>query len=198
MIAHIRGVVEELSEEAVVLDVNGVGYEVFVPKRALGSIPLPGGSVRLFTHDHHRDTDHDLFGFLTRGERDLFETLLEVSGVGPRSALSLLSLMEPAQTIAAVQHGDIASLAKAQGIGRKTAQRIVLDLQNKVGALVPISLGTVPRTGSQGQAVEALIALGASEPQAEEAARRARQGLDEDASTEDIVRVALRSLTVSG
>ncbi len=198
MIAHLRGQVEELSEDAVVVDVDGVGYEVFVPERLLARMPLPGQSVRLFTHDHLRDTDHHLYGFLTREDRDLFRLLIDVNGVGPRSALSLLSMMEPRELVEAVQEANVTSVARAQGVGRKTAQRVILELQNKIGALEPLALGTPPRSGPTGEAIEALLALGASEAQAEQAVRRAQQSLDPGVATEDIVKVALRSLSLTG
>ena len=198
MIAHLRGHVEELSEDAVVVDVNGVGYEVFVPERLLARIPLPGQSVRLFTHDHLRDTDHQLYGFLTREERDLFRLLIDVNGVGPRSALSLLSMMEPRELVEAVQEANVTSVARAQGVGRKTAQRVILELQNKIGALEPLALGTPARSGPTGEAIEVLLALGASEAQAEQAVRRAQQSLDPGMATEEIVKVALRSLSLTG
>ena len=198
MISHLRGQVEELSDEAVVIDVGGIGYEVFVPKRLLSRMPMPGKPIHLFTHDHVRDTDHQLFGFMKRDERDLFRLLLEVSGVGPKSALSLLSLMEPRELVVAIQEANVTSVARAQGVGRKTAQRVILELQNKMGAIEPLALGTPTRTGPGGDAIEALMALGASDVQAEEAVRRAQRSIPDGATTEDIVKLALRSLSIAG
>ncbi|MDA1192339.1 MAG: Holliday junction branch migration protein RuvA [Candidatus Poribacteria bacterium] len=198
MIAFVRGTLEEIGEDGVVLDVNGVGYEVFISKRTLGELTHLGGEMRLFTHDVIRENEHALFGFGTREERELFQVLIEISGVGPRTALNVMSIMSPKEFLVAVQEGNVISIARAQGIGKKTAQRIIVDLQNKVGALQPLALGTGTTTGVRGEATQALIALGASDMVADQAVRAAMESLPDDAAVEQIVAAALRLTRARG
>ena len=198
MIAYLRGTLEEVAEDSLVLDVNGVGYEVFIPSRLLGQLPTIGGPLQLFTHEYLRDNEHVLFGFGTREERELFRMLIQVSGVGPKSAISLIALMTPKEFLAAVQEGDVTAISRAPGIGKKTAQRLIVDLQAKVGAIRPLVLGTVAEPGVTGEAIQALVALGASEYVAEQAVREARATLGEEAALEPLIAEALRVMNTIG
>ncbi|MAF12482.1 Holliday junction branch migration protein RuvA [Candidatus Poribacteria bacterium] len=194
MIAYVSGTLEETEEDAVVIDVQGVGYEVFVPQRVLNELPPVGGSVKLYTHDNIREDDHTLYGFSTREERALFRMMIAVSGIGARTGLSLLSILGHDDFIRAVQEGDVVAISRAQGVGKKTAQRVILDLQNKVGALQPLSLGGQAIGTVAGDAMQALIALGETEIRAEQAVRTAQQELGEDAQLEQLIAAALRTM----
>ena len=193
MIAYLRGKFVEATEDSVVIDIQGVGYEAFVTQRALMNMPNPGAAIRLYTHDHVRADERTLFGFLRREERTLFQDLINVSGVGARSALAALSVLTPEELVAAVQSGDAAAIARARGVGKKTAQRVILDLQNKWGAIEPMELGAVHLQGPSGDAVKALVALGAEELEAEKAVREARRILGEEAAVDALVSAALQA-----
>ncbi len=194
MIAYVSGTLEETEEDAVVIDVQGVGYEVFVPQRVLNELPPVGGAVKLYTHDNIREDDHTLYGFSTREERALFRMMIAVSGIGARTGLSLLSILGHDEFIRAVQEGDVVAISRAQGVGKKTAQRVILDLQNKVGALQPLSLGGQAIGTVAGDAMQALIALGETEIRAEQAVRTAQQELGEDAPLDQLIAAALRTM----
>lgn len=194
MIAYLRGNLEEWRDDAVVLDVNGVGYEVLVPKGVLAALPPTGNPLCLYTHEYLRENEHSLFGFKTREERRVFELVLGVNGVGPRTALNLLSAMSPDDFLLAVQEGNTATLATVSGIGKKTAQRIILELQNRVGALQPFLFGASAQRGVTGEAIRALISLGASELNAEAAVMEAKRTLGDDATLETLITTALRAI----
>jgi holliday junction DNA helicase RuvA len=194
VIAYVSGTLEEVDEDAVVIDVQGVGYELFVPQRVLNELPPVGSAVKLYTHDNVREDDHTLYGFSAREERALFRMVIAVSGIGARTGLSLLSILGHDDFIRAVQEGDVVAISRAQGVGKKTAQRVILDLQNKVGALQPMALGG-PGVGTiAGDAMQALIALGETEIRAEQAVRTAQQELGDDAQVEQLIAAALRTM----
>lgn len=193
MIVYLNGKFVEATEDSVVIDIQGVGYEAFVTQRALMNMPNPGAAIFLYTHDHVRADERTLFGFLRREERTLFQDLINVSGVGARSALAALSVLTPEELVAAVQSGDAAAIARARGVGKKTAQRVILDLQNKWGAIEPMELGSMRLQGPIGDAVKALVALGAEELEAEKAVREARRILGEEAAVDELVSAALQA-----
>ena len=183
MIAMIRGEIAARGSDHVVVDVRGVGYKVFVPRHPASDI------VTLHTHQVVREDAHQLYGFETREELALFEMLIGVSGVGPRSALSLLSVSRPAAVAAAIASGDVAALSKAPGVGKKTAERLIVDLKSKV------SRGGIERepTGApiDDEAASALQALGYTAAEALAALRNAPAV--GKATTEERVTAALRS-----
>ncbi len=193
MIVFLRGAFVEATENSVVVNIQGVGYEAFVTQRALMNMPDPGGEIHLYTHDHVRADERTLFGFLRRRERAIFQDLIGVSGIGARSALAALSVLTPEELVAAVQSGDAASIARARGVGKKTAQRVILDLQNKWGAIEPMELGSMRLQGPIGDAVKAMVALGAEELEAEKAVREARRSLGDGASVDELLRAALQA-----
>jgi Holliday junction DNA helicase RuvA len=194
MIAFLRGTLEEWSDDAVVVDVHGVGYDVCVPRKFIGSLPPVGQPLSLFTRDYVRENEHVLFGFQTREERRIFDLMLGVNGVGPRLALNLLSVLSPEQFLTAVQEGNAARIAVVPGIGKKTAQRIVLELQGRVGAPQSLLLAGAQQSGTVGEAIRALMALGADELNAEAAVLEAQRSLDEGVPLEELIKGALRSL----
>jgi holliday junction DNA helicase RuvA len=183
VIALIRGEIVARGSDHVIVDVRGVGYKVFVPRHPASDI------VTLHTHQVVREDAHQLYGFETREELALFEMLIGVSGVGPRSALALLSVSRPAQLAAAIASGDVAALSKAPGVGKKTAERLIVDLKSKV------SRGGIERepTGVpiDDEAASALQALGYTASEALAALRSAPAA--GKATTEERVTAALRA-----
>lgn len=166
MIAFLRGRVAESLPNQAVIDVNGVGYHVLIPLSTFDRLPLPGGEVQLLTHYHVTDRDHTLYGFATSDERDLFRLLIDrVSGIGPKMGLAVLSGLPVADFKDAVVREDTAALSRISGVGKKTAERIVLELKDKVGVTsawqeAKSATSTDPARTAQNDAVLALIALG--------------------------------------
>lgn len=132
MITFIQGKIVEKQPTRVVLDVNGVGYEIFIPLSSYDRLPLCDEVCRILTHDHVREDTHLLFGFLTEAERKMFLMLLSVSGIGPKSAMSVLSGLSVKEIKAAVVSGDVKRLSSISGIGKKTAERIIVELKHKI------------------------------------------------------------------
>lgn len=197
MIAHLKGVVDHVAADHLVLDVNGVGYRVFSSTGTLSELGM-GEVARIHTHTYVREDVLALYGFLTEGELRQFEQLLGVSGVGPKAALAVVSAVPPSVFGLAVVNEDADRISRAQGVGRKIAQRIILELKDKIRKeqlASGISKGTVPSLQGQvpqgigEEAVSALMMLGYS---AQEAGRAVESVLGEGKSLEDVIRDALR------
>ncbi|HYK99001.1 MAG TPA: Holliday junction branch migration protein RuvA [Candidatus Acidoferrales bacterium] len=182
MIALIRGEIVARGSDHVIVDVRGVGYKVFVPRHPASDI------VTLHTHQVVREDALQLYGFETREELALFEMLIGVSGVGPRSAVALLSVSRPAQLAAAIASGDVAALSKAPGVGKKTAERLIVDLKSKVSRGIDREPAGAP---IDDEAASALQALGYTAAEALAALRNAPAV--GKATTEERVTAALRS-----
>lgn len=167
MIIFLDGTIEFKGEKFVVLNVGGVGYKVFVGVETLRKIAEKGTSVKLWTHQHVREDSLDLYGFLVYAELDLFELLLGISGVGPKSALGILAIA-PVDTLKkAIAAGDTSYLTRVSGIGRKTAEKVVLELKEKMaGRGVTVE---APELKDEADALDALVALGYSQREAREA-----------------------------
>jgi Holliday junction DNA helicase RuvA len=198
MITFLSGkLVEALPTQATV-DVNGVGYEVLIPLSSYDKLPPPGGAVRLLTHLSIREDAHLLYGFMTAAERDLFRLLINtVSGIGPKIALNILSGMNPTAFRGAVAKGDVKALSRISGVGRKTAERIVVELRDKIGVVGAWEAASAERALSPedqkvNDAVLALIALGFKQVEAHDAVRRALAVLGAEATVEDLVRACLK------
>jgi Holliday junction DNA helicase RuvA len=198
MIAFLEGRLVEALPTQVVVDVRGVGYEVLIPLSSFDALPAPGQPVRLLTHLAVREDAHVLYGFATAAERDLFRLLVNtVSGIGPKLALNILSGMTPAAFRGAVAAGDVKALSRISGVGRKTAERLVVELRDKVGAAGAWEAASEQRALSPADqrvndAVLALVALDFKPPEAHEAVRAAQAMLGENATVEDLVRAALK------
>lgn len=188
MIAMLRGVLERRENDAVIIDVNGVGYYVHVPAPVLHELDREGSEVSLYTHLHVRENELSLYGFSTLDQRSLFQELLTVSGIGPRVALALLSALSPDQLRRAIVEEDISLLTQTPGVGRRTAERMVLDLKDKidVGAL-PMPAG--PAGMANAEVVAALVTLGYSRAEAQEAVAHIPDG---NLSLEEKITEALR------
>lgn len=203
MITFLHGRLVEALPTQVTVDVHGVGYEVLIPLSSFDRLPAVGADVHLLTHLAIREDAHTLYGFVTAAERDLFRLLINtVSGIGPKLALNVLSGMNAAGFAAAVAAGDVKALSGISGVGKKTAERIVVELRDKLGALnvspggpVASGSGTVTLSGTEAKladATSALVALGFKQNDAYTAARAALTVLGETASVEQLVRACLK------
>jgi Holliday junction DNA helicase RuvA len=198
VIAHLTGLVFEKNLTDAVIDVQGVGYRVNLSLLALARLPELGQSVSLRIRTVVREDAFDLYGFLTRAEEELFLLLTSVSHVGPKMASNVLSGLEVEELAAALAKGDVARLTKLHGVGKKTAERLVLELKDKM-KLVPIDGAKGPKPGSSknpvmGDLISALVNLGFKEAQAEGAAQLAAERAGEGAAFELLFREALKSL----
>jgi Holliday junction DNA helicase RuvA len=195
VIARLEGVLAEKTPEAVVLDVHGVGYELRVPLSTFFELPDEGKIVRLRVHTHVREDAFQLFGFGTELERALFRLLLGASGVGPKLALAILSGLPVEKLVAALRAGNLAALVGIPGVGKKTAERIVVELRDRVGAIEVTAEAAVhaPRDDVSASAESALVNLGYPRAHAEKAVRRALESLPESPPLESLIKEALRA-----
>jgi len=194
MITLLEGTLLEKNPTRIVVLVAGVGYEVFIPLSTYDRLPRPGSPCRILTYEYVREDTHALYGFLTGEERSLFVRLLGVSGVGPRLALAALSGLSPRQLVAAVGSGDVRRLSSVSGIGRKTAERIVVELKDKLSEAEIAAAGGAARRVEDPRiqdAVVALTALGYRRTEAQKMVSGAAGELPEGATVEELVRRAL-------
>jgi Holliday junction DNA helicase RuvA len=198
MIYYVQGQLENYLDNAVIVDCHGIGCLIYVASGVFAKLPAVGEPVKLYTYMQRKEDDVSLFGFLTLEERNMFSLLIGVTGVGPKAALAILSAMTPSQVMIAILSDDTAAFCKAPGVGKKTAQRISLELRDKIKAM---SVTIEEATGNQQtlsmaakerqDAADALIALGYSRGEAIKAVMEV--ALDE-MRTEQIIRLALKRL----
>lgn len=198
MIAFLRGRVHSKQPNRVIVDVGGVGYDVYVPLSTFYDVGDEGAEIALRTYLHVREDAMQLYGFLTELERQVFERLIAISGIGPKLAIAVLSGMDTRDLVAAVQRGDVARLTGIPGIGKKTAERIVLELKDRLTPLVaPAAAGTAgpvsPADRSRTDLLSALQNLGYHRQQAERAIETVVAAVP-DATFEQALRGALREL----
>ncbi len=196
MITFVEGELVEKQPARVVLNVGGVGYEVAIPLSSYNRLPDTGASCRLLTHFYVREDAHKLFGFMTDTEREMFEMLLTVSGVGPRIALSALSGLSVREIKRAVIEGDVKRLSSISGVGKKMAERMVVDLRHKwsAGESLEATAGAAHiETGDTRlrDAILALISLGYKQADAQKMIRTMAAQIGKEESVEDIVRKSL-------
>jgi len=199
VIAHLRGSILEKQPNRIVIDVNGVGYDVFVPLSTFYGLGDPGAAIALRIHTHVREDALLLYGFATLLEQELFERLIGVSGIGPKVALAVLSGIEPQEFIRAIERGDLARLTAIPGVGKKTSERIVLELKDRLPRPQPaaIAAGAVPEAPvMRDDVISALVNLGYHRPLAEKAAAAAMKTLGSaaDTSFERMLKQALREV----
>jgi len=198
MISFLHGKVVEALPTLVTLDVNGVGYDVLIPLSSFDKLPPPGRDVKILTQLVVREDAHILYGFMTSTERDLFRLLIHsVSGIGPKTALNILSGINVTTFRGAVASGDVKTLSQISGVGKKTAERIVVELRDKIGMAGAWEAASAQRALSPADqkindAVLALIALGFKQIDAHDAIRNAQTSLGADAGVEDLVRACLK------
>ncbi|MEX0833172.1 MAG: Holliday junction branch migration protein RuvA [Actinomycetota bacterium] len=190
MISLLEGKIAEKSADRVVVSVGGAGYEALVPAASISKLPAVGNSAKLFTRLHLRDDSMVLYGFASAEERELFDLIIKVNGVGPKFALALLSVLSPSSFRKAVASGDVDALTVVPGIGKKVANRILLDLKDKLGGAAEV----LP-AGPLAEVREALLALGLTPQEAREA--MASLGADNgqsDRPVEEMLRDALQEV----
>jgi Holliday junction DNA helicase RuvA len=199
MITSIQGTLTAATPLHAIVELNGFGYEVNIPVTTAERLPLTGTAVRLHTHVVYREDAQTLYGFTTAEERDFFRLMIEhVTGVGPKMALTIMSKLSLPLLQGAIRSGDVGTLAKCPGIGKKTAERLVVELRAKVGATGP---APVTLEGAEGEmaagssahrdAVSALVALGYKTADADQAVRRASFALGGKTTTEALIKKAL-------
>jgi Holliday junction DNA helicase RuvA len=200
MIAVLRGSISEKTPSRVIVDVAGVGYDVLVPLSTFYVLGEPGAAVTLRIHTHVREDIIALYGFITRLEQDLFERLIAISGVGPKLALAVLSGIEPAELIRAIRTQDVARLTRIPGIGKKTAERIGLELKDRLPADLQIA-EPAPAASTAGDQLRddllsALVNLGYQRPVAEKAVEKILRVQPEarfEAALKDVLRALMKS-----
>ena len=198
MITFLHGKLVEALPTQVTVDVNGVGYEALIPLSSFDKLPQPGQPIRLLTQLVVREDSHTLYGFMSSEERDLFRLLINtVSGIGPKTALNVLSGISVTAFRGAVAGGDLKSLSKISGVGKKTAERIVVELKDKIGMAGAWEAASAKHGLSADEqrindAVLALVALGFKQVEAHDAVRGAQAVLGAQATVEELVRVCLK------
>lgn len=199
MISYIRGELAAVEKEKVIVDVGGVGYGIYMPGQALAVLPQPGSGVKIHTYLNVREDAMQLFGFLTRDDLEIFKLVIGVSGIGPKGGLSILSKLSPDDLRYAVLSGDVKAISAAPGIGKKTAEKLIIELKDKLDIEDvlnhAIESDRAPDTdvsgGIQSEAVQALVALGYGST---ESLRAVRQVELENASVEDVLKEALKKM----
>jgi Holliday junction DNA helicase RuvA len=196
VIAYLRGRLFEKHPNRIVIDVDGVGYDVAVPLSTFYELGEPGAPIALRIHTHVREDALALFGFATRIEQELFERLIGVSGIGPKVALAVLSGIEPTELVAAIERGDVARLTAIPGVGKKTSERIVLELKDRLPktAIAAAKPGEAAAPGVKDDVLSALINLGYHRPLAEKAVAVAALNAAPSTGFEATLKQALREL----
>lgn len=200
MISYIRGELAAFEEDKVIVDVGGVGYGVFMPGQAMGMLPPVGNEVKLHTYLNVKEDAMQLYGFLTKDDLDVFKLVIGVSGIGPKGGLSILSQLSPDDLRFAVMSKDVRAISSAPGIGKKTAEKLILELKDKLSiedvlnhqAESTASPAIPAIQGLQSDAVQALAALGYGNTEALRAVKKVE--VTEDTSVEEILKSALKFL----
>ena len=197
MIAYLKGELINKSPVSVTVDVHGVGYEVFVPLSTYYELPDTGKAVAFRIHTQHKEDTLKLFGFLTEEEKKIFETLIAINKVGPKMALTILSGMSVAALRNAVSNNDVDRLSSIPGVGRKTSERLILELRDKLKNLEAPKdhADPSPANGALDDALSALINLGYKKPQAENALRKVAAVSDPDSGLEHLIKESLKTLS---
>lgn len=199
MISYIRGEIAAVEKEKVIVDVAGVGYGIYMPGQALGMLPQPGSEVKIHTYLNVREDAMQLFGFLTRDDLEIFKLVIGVSGIGPKGGLSILSKLSPDDLRYAVLSGDVKAISAAPGIGKKTAEKLIIELKDKLDIedVLNHAIGSdhAPAAdvsgGIQSEAVQALVALGYGST---ESLRAVKQVELENPTVEDVLKEALKKM----
>jgi holliday junction DNA helicase RuvA len=198
MITFLHGKLVEALPTQVTVDVNGIGYEALIPLSSFDKLPMPGQDIRMLTHLVVREDAHSLYGFMTAAERELFRLLINtVSGIGPKIALNILSGISVTAFRGAVANGDGKALSQISGVGKKTAERIIVELKDRIGAPGAWEASSAARALSPedqklNDAVLALLALGFKQIEAHDAVRKAQAAMGPQATIEELVRACLK------
>jgi Holliday junction DNA helicase RuvA len=203
MISYVAGILDSVGEQTAVVDVNGIGFEVFMSESALSALPRTGKQVKIYTYMNVREDCMQLFGFLSVNERKIFRLLIGVNGIGPKGALNILSVMSADELCYAVMGNDVKALSRAPGIGKKTAERLIIELKDKLDfqSMLEDSLsgGELSETGEhavsdsvQSEAIQALTALGYGSSEAVKAVQKV--SLEPDDTVESVLKQALKHM----
>ena len=199
MISYIRGNLAAMERDKVIVDVHGVGYGVFMPERAMGLLPQMGSEVKLHTYLNVREDAMQLFGFLTRDDLAVFKLLIGVSGIGPKGGLGILSQLSADDLRFAVLAGDVKAISATPGIGKKTAEKLIIELKDKLDLDdmlhpaeegIPAATADPGATSVQSEAVQALVALGYGSTESLKAVKKVKL---EDATVEEVLKAALKN-----
>lgn len=203
MYAYLKGTLEEINEDAIVVDVGNIGYNVKVSTTTADLLPGIGNEIKIYTYTLVREDALSLYGFLTRDDLEIFKKLITVNGIGPKGGLAILSVMNADALRFAIMAGDAKSIAKAPGVGNKTAERVILDLRDKIsledtlrGLGEPIQTANAAAGGAgmdnvmKKEAIEALVALGYSASDATNAVKKV--SVDENSTVESLLKAALK------
>ncbi len=191
MIGRIHGTLITISAPKLLIDCHGVGYEVDVPMSTLYQLPAVGQVITLLTHFHVREDQQQLFGFATEAERNAFRSLIKISGVGARTALAVLSGMSVGELIQAIATQDPGALVRVPGIGKKTAERLLLELKGKLAPDLGMAQHPTGKPDTTAEVIQALVSLGYSDKEAHLAVRQ----IPADTSVSDGIKIALKSLS---
>lgn len=196
MIVYLKGILAEKEPARVTMECAGVGYEALIPLSTYDRLPAAGSELKLLVHHVVREDDEQLFGFATEAERDLFRLVTTVSGVGPKLALAVLSGMSPGDLQLAIAQGDAKRIATIKGVGRKTAEKIVVELKDKVNPIEALAASAAASSQEQSavlrDAMLALTALGFTEDNARKAVQRVLEGEPDVQDAETVIRLALK------
>lgn len=205
MINHIRGILTDIEDGLIVIEAAGVGYGIGVPATVISKLPPVGSELKLYTYHAVKEDSQSLYGFMHKSDREMFKSLISVSGIGPKGAIAILSVMSPDELRMAVITGDVKSISQAQGIGKRTAERVILELKDKIGSFAEdfvsgSTFGAEPvlqqaaafSAGPVSEAIDALTVLGYSRTEAGRAVGAVQ--LDDTMTTEDVLKQALRNL----
>lgn len=202
MYSYIKGIVTKKTEDnKIVLENNQIGYEINTSLNTISNLPLEQQQVQIFTHLYVREDIYALYGFLTTDELKMFHLLISVSGIGPKAAVAVMSTITPSKFTLAVVTGDISTLTKAQGIGKKTAERVILELKDKIkketeklnlNSDLDVLNNDTPDNNLAQEALEAMLVLGYSK---DEALKSIKQNLKEDIDIETLIKMSLKSLS---
>ncbi len=199
MISYITGQLAEVGADSIVVDHNGIGYQIFVAGSVLGQMPPSGSMVKVYTYLYVREDILCLYGFLTRDDMNVFKLLITVSGIGPKGALGILSALSADDLRFAVMAGDTKAISKAPGIGTKTAQRLIIELKDKLkledvfeNSAAESGSSTISAQNNTNEAVLAMVALGYSQTEALQAVRQCE--ITDDMSSDAILKLALKKI----
>lgn len=210
MIQHINGILTDIDEGQIVIEACGVGYGISVPGSVIAKLPPVGSELKLYTYYSVKEDSQSLYGFITKADREMFKALIGVNGIGPKGAIAILSVLNPDELRMAIITGDVKSISQAQGIGKRTAERLILELKDKVGSFAADFAGGLSAdmgagnggtkslgagafsAGPAAEAIDALTVLGYSRMEAGRAVGMVQ--LTDDITTEAVLKQALRNL----
>lgn len=201
MFAYIKGILVQATPVKVIVDVGGIGYQIFIPTSTFSKLPQIQKEIQLNTSFVIRENSQALYGFISLQDRDVFEALLNVSGIGPKTALSVIGHLSLEDLHRAISHNEITTISKVPGIGKKTAEKLIIEMRDKLSTLFPsdfadyaINLSSDPRTQAISDAMNAMINLGYNQQTAEKAIKKTLKNIPEDIDLSLLITGALKNV----